>query len=117
MELDCQIKQCFASSGEYESCDASINLVSEKIVIVSKPDFGNPDDLENYMGAEHFEINISHSNEIYNFKLKKKLAKNSFEITKNDMEKFKKFKSSILFHDKLNNNLDCKNIKIIILKI
>ena len=97
MELDCQIKQCFASSGEYESCDASINLVSEKIVIVSKPDFGNPDDLENYMGAEHFEIDISHSNEIYTFKLKKNLAKNSFEITKNDMEKFKKFKSSILF--------------------
>lgn len=117
MDIDCQILQFFAMCGEYESCDASINLVSEKIAIVSKPDFGNPDDLENYMGSEHFEINILHGNEIYTFKLKKNLAKNSFEITKNDMEKFKNFKSTILFQDKLNKNLDYKNIKKIILKI
>jgi hypothetical protein len=117
MKLDCEIVQCFAMSGAYESCEASINLVSEKITLVSKHDFGNSKELQKYMGAEYFEIHISYDNEMQVFNLDKISDELSFKITNEDMNIFKNFKSALLFHEKLDTALVCKKIKKDVLKI
>lgn len=108
MKLDCQIKQYFYMCEERATCNATINLVSEKIVLVEESSFDELEEFEQLskvLGEERLEAHITCGSET-NIFVVEKFSTHSFKIGRNDMEKFKNFKNALLFHDKLNSDLD-----------
>lgn len=109
MKINCKIKECFAMTGDNDSCNGTIDLINQEIIKTEYKEFSDPDDCEAFLGRQYFEVEFKLFEEEYQFEINKTIIGDVFEIKPSEKEKFTKLVSALLMKENLDNNLPEKN--------